>query len=136
MAVPRQLHDQLAHLQDLHFALVSNDEVPGYSEWYLKRRDMAQQVILDNGMHENNGQPRTCAQLVEACKLFRPAYVVAPDWMGNASQTLKAFNEMRRMRPNGTGIAVVMQGKDSVERYEFFDNVRLHADMLCFPYRM
>jgi hypothetical protein len=136
MAVPRQLQEQLANLQDLHFALVSYDEVPGYAEWYSKQRDQARQVILDNGMHENNGKPRTCAQLVEACKLFRPNYLVCPDWMGNARKTLDAFNEMRRMRPNGCGLAVVMQGKDPVERYEFFEAVRLHADMLCFPYRM
>lgn len=136
MAVPRQLHEKLDNLQDLHFALVTQDETPGYVEWYAAQRDKARQVILDNGMHENKGQPRTVQQLVEACKLFRPSYVIAPDWMGNAQKTLAAFNEMRRVRPNGCGIAVVMQGKDSVERYEFFEAVRHHADMLCFPYRM
>jgi hypothetical protein len=136
MAVPRQLHDQLANLQDLHFALVTQDETPGYAEWYSARRDKAQQVILDNGMHENKGKPRTVPELVEACKLFRPNYVVAPDWMGDAKRTFAAFNEMRRNRPNGSGIAVVVQGKDPIERFEFFDGVRLHADMLCLPYRM
>lgn len=134
MAVPPVLLNELAPLQDLHYALAHLQEIEGYASWYAERRTKGEEVILDNGFHET-GHPLSAIELVSACRTFNPTYVIAPDWFGQAKKTYEAYREMLKHRPSGVRIAVVLQGKNSTERLEFFEAVRPTCSMLCLPFR-
>lgn len=133
MAVPTVMLDEVSPLCDFEFILAQHSNDVKYVEYYKasKRRK-----LMDNGFHEM-GRPLSSPELVDACKIFEPDFVVAPDWLGDPNATFKAFEEMKRILPPDlkTRLAVVLCGRDPGERAQFFENVRRSCSMLCFPFK-
>lgn len=132
-ATPTKLLEKLSPLYDYDFILahdVLNDKT--YADYYLNRT-ADRTAIMDNGFHEL-GASLGVADLLEAYKRSRPSYVIAPDKLGDAKFTLE--NAQRVWKQIGRDhTAVVLQGRDSVERASFFSNVRSNVGMICFPFR-
>jgi len=135
MEIPNVLMKDLTPLCDLDFCLAQVVlDNPDYAGFYEAQAKAGRTVIMDNGFHEL-GHPLTAQELCVACDRVKPTHVIAPDWLDKPKETLEAYFEFRGILPQGTGIAVVLQGTSPAERADFFMKACKSAEMLCLPFK-
>lgn len=132
LEIPTKILPIIAPLCDVDFILaqmVMDDD--SYAKFYY---DSKRFKIMDNGFHER-GEPMTCVELKEAALLCKPDVIIAPDWYGDRARTYDGFKEAKRRIGDVAKIGTILQGKDTIERLEFFNAIRPETYLLGLPYR-
>jgi hypothetical protein len=120
-------------LCDLDFVLAHKVlEDRAYAQYFVNRPP-GRELILDNSMHEL-GKPLSVSALREAAEAVRADYVVAPDELGQPRKNIDWFHETVEALSDYADVAVVLAGRDPVERDWYLQEVS-GADMLCLPFR-
>ncbi len=91
---------------------------PEYRDFYRRRRELGDHVILDNGAAE--GTSMRAADLFQLARSLQPDEVVAPDVLGDAQNTLDATEAFivgygKLLQIYDINIMVVPQGRTLVE---------------------
>ena len=98
---------------DFDFVLVHKVlEDEKYAEWY---KDSSNVKFLDNSVNEL-GEPYPIDKIQEAAEAINATYIVAPDYLGDAVNTVKSWEECIKKFPPEKVVAVI-QGKTFEEAY-------------------
>ena len=85
--VPEHRRHSVLPALDYEFALVQS--VLANPKRWMRHR--AGWLLLDNGAHEN-GTPATDDQIIDAAMICRPDAIIAPDYLGQSSDTIRRFS--------------------------------------------
>lgn len=110
---------ELSALSDYHLVLCHDmQKYPYYREFYARKRQQGDFIILDNSAHEL-GEGETLAMLVEAIKCIQPQEVVLPDRLFFGDDTLEgsleAAKALRKLYGTNISLMGVPQGRTVFE---------------------
>jgi len=98
-----------------------------YAEYYRKSTNVK---FVDNSVNEL-GEPLSVDKLKEAFEKVGGTYVVAPDFIGKAPETIEAYLECTKVFPKNI-VAGVIQGETFVDAFEC---LRVYnTGIVCIPY--
>lgn len=121
---------EILPLEDFQFLLAQHiEEYAGHGIDFRK-------AILDNGMYEL-GEPLSVWELAPIAVSIRPASVIAPDWMDDASKTLLASRRLKDLlKGSGINVGGVVQGRSFADRLDCCTTMAAEGfSPICFPFR-